>query len=95
MDDFTLQCYISLCYHMNFTSAAQAMYVSQPTMTRLIAGLESEVGYKLIKRGTTGLTITPAGQEFLKGAKTILNTKKEEYLNERKEEIENESCNRV
>lgn len=77
MDDFTLQCYISLCYHMNFTSAAQATYVSQPTMTRLIASLESEVGCKLVKRGSNGLTITPAGQEFLKGAKEILRTKRD------------------
>lgn len=75
MDDFSLQCYITLCSQLNFTTAAQTMYVSQPTMTRLIAGLETEMGCKLINRGNNGLTLTLAGQEFLKGAKNIIKTK--------------------
>lgn len=75
MDDYTLQCYLALCAQLNFTNAAQTMYISQSTMTRMIANLEAEVGCRLINHGSSGITLTPAGEEFLKGAKGILRAK--------------------
>lgn len=75
MDDYTLQCYLALCAQLNFTNAAQTMYISQSTMTRVIANLETEVGCRLINRGSSGITLTLAGKEFLKGAKGILRAK--------------------
>lgn len=51
---------------LNFTKAADMLYLSQPTLTYQIQALESEVGFKIFDRSQKSVAITPAGKTFLK-----------------------------
>jgi DNA-binding transcriptional LysR family regulator len=51
--------------------AAQANGVSQPTLSRKIKELESELGYALFKRSTQGLELTLDGSKLLETARKM------------------------
>ncbi|MBR5708958.1 MAG: LysR family transcriptional regulator [Oscillospiraceae bacterium] len=42
--------------------AAKQLYITQPTLSRQIAGMESELGLKLFQRSRHGVQLTPAGE---------------------------------
>ncbi len=58
MDLNQIRCFLALAECLNFTKAAENCGVSQPTMSRAIKSLESELGGELIRRerGATHLT---------------------------------------
>ncbi len=72
MDQFSLKCFLMLAEQLNFTKAASAMNVSQPTLSRIIAALEHEVGTPLFNRSKQAITITAAGREFALYAENIV-----------------------
>ena len=72
MDNFSLQCFLLLKEQLNFTRTAKAMGISQPTLSRIIAGLEQETGVPLFKRSKHGICLTMAGQEFAACAREIV-----------------------
>ena len=49
----------------SFSLAAQALGSSQPTLSRLIAGAEAELGVALFRRGWSGAEPTPEGEVVL------------------------------
>lgn len=49
----------------SLTSAAKALHVSQPTMTRQITALEEELGVTLFERTNRSVTLTKAGLELV------------------------------
>lgn len=56
----------------HFRRAAEAMSVSQPSLSLQIANLESLLGTRLIERGRGPVTLTPAGREVLALGRRIL-----------------------
>lgn len=54
--------FLVLAKQLNFVRAADTLHVSQPTLTRHIARLEQEVGFKLFHRNP--MALTDAGQSF-------------------------------
>ena len=56
----------------NFSKAARAAGISQPTVSKLIAGLEARLGAQLPRRTSRGLSLTDAGQSFYEGALVIV-----------------------
>ena len=54
------------------TLAADRFCVTQPAMSRLIAQLESEVGFLLLRRERGRITLTPEGERFWGEAKRVL-----------------------
>ena len=54
------------------TAAAEALFVTQPSLTAALRELEQELGITLFLRSRKGLTLTPAGEEFLGYARQIL-----------------------
>ena len=56
----------------SLTSAAEALFVTQPSLTAALRELEQELGITLFLRSRKGLTLTPAGEEFLGYARQIL-----------------------
>lgn len=50
--------------HQSFTKAADELHVTQGAVCRQIASLESMLGLKLFRRGSRGVTLTDAGQDY-------------------------------
>jgi DNA-binding transcriptional LysR family regulator len=58
--------------HRSFTSAAEALFTSQPAVSRQIARLEQEVAVQLVIRGPRQVALTPAGEALAAHARTLL-----------------------
>ena len=56
---------IELTHTLNFSRAAENMFVSQPTLTYQIRLLEEEVGFTIFERSGKGAALTPAGTQFV------------------------------
>ena len=68
-----LKYFIAVAEELNFSRAAERIFISQPALSRQIKSLENELGVVLFLRQSDGLILTEAGQTFLKQAKDILN----------------------
>ena len=47
--------------HGGFSRAAAALHLSQPAVSKAVAGLEREVGLPLLERGARGVRLTEGG----------------------------------
>ena len=56
---------IELAHTLNFSRAAENMFVSQPTFSYQIRLLEEEVGFAIFERSGKGAALTPAGSQFV------------------------------
>ena len=56
---------IELAQTLNFSRAADNMFVSQPTFSYQIRLLEEEVGFTIFDRNGKGASLTPAGAQFV------------------------------
>ncbi len=72
MNTEELKTFIFLSKVKNFTLAAEKLFVAQSTVTNRISELEKEVGKKLFSRGSKTVTLTEAGEIFLRYAERIL-----------------------
>jgi LysR family transcriptional regulator, hca operon transcriptional activator len=53
-------------------AALRKLHTSQPSLSRQIRDLESEVGAQLLTRRARGIELTPAGRAFLEHARAVL-----------------------
>ncbi len=60
-----IDCCIELAHTLNFSRAAENMFVSQPTLTYQIKLLEEEIGFAIFERSGKGAALTPAGGQFV------------------------------
>ncbi|WNO11214.1 LysR family transcriptional regulator [Teredinibacter sp. KSP-S5-2] len=65
MDIKTLQYFIDVSHLGSFADAARKHDVDPSTVSRMIAGLESEVGVRLFQRTTRSQSLTEAGERYL------------------------------
>ena len=56
---------IELARTLNFSRAADNLYVSQPTFSYQIRLLEEEIGFTIFERSGRGAALTPAGAQFV------------------------------
>ena len=56
---------IELARTLNFSRAAENLFVSQPTFSYQIRLLEEEVGFQIFERSGRGASLTPAGADFV------------------------------
>ena len=72
MNTEELKTFIFLSKVKNFTLAAEQLFIAQSTVTNRINELEKEVGKRLFSRGSKTVTLTEAGEIFLRYAERIL-----------------------
>jgi DNA-binding transcriptional LysR family regulator len=68
----TLNYFVTVATEGNFTRASEKLYISQPTLSRRIQNLESELGVELFIRHNHGLILSDAGEQFLKEVSDVL-----------------------
>ena len=56
---------IELARTLNFSRAAENLFVSQPTFSYQIKLLEEEIGFTIFERSGKGASLTPAGAQFV------------------------------
>ncbi len=67
-----LQFLVALKAEHSFVAAAQAVGVTQPTLSAGIKDLETSLGATLVERGRSGAVLTPAGEEAAERASRAL-----------------------
>lgn len=72
LDFRSLQAFLTVCEEGNISRAAQALYLSQPALTRRMQELESHYGAALFRRSKKGVTLTEAGYHLQVRAKEML-----------------------
>jgi DNA-binding transcriptional LysR family regulator len=63
---------MTLARHRNFARAAEALHLTQPALSRSIAGLEAALGEKLFDRTRQGVEPTSFGQMLLARAQPLI-----------------------
>ncbi len=56
--------FLTLSKYLNYSTAAESMFITQPALSRHISALEHELDIKLFNRSTQSVTLTPAGEMF-------------------------------
>ena len=64
--------FVVFAAHMNFTSAAKALSISQPTLSRHISELERQYGCALVDRAGQPLRLTHCGKTMLQQAPELI-----------------------
>ncbi|MFZ2174397.1 MAG: LysR family transcriptional regulator [Rhodococcus sp. (in: high G+C Gram-positive bacteria)] len=67
-----LRCFVTVADHGSFTRAAQALVLSQPTLSLSVSKLEAEFGTELFQRTSRGVVLTSAGETLLGPARKVL-----------------------
>ncbi len=60
-----IEAFLEVARRQNLSRAAEALFVSQPTLTARLQGLESTLGERLFVRTRRGMRLTEAGETFL------------------------------
>ncbi|WP_374317031.1 LysR substrate-binding domain-containing protein [Aquabacterium sp.] len=63
---------VAVARERHFGRAAEACFVSQPTLSVAVRKLEDELDVKLFERGSTEVTVTPLGEEIVRQAQSVL-----------------------
>ena len=67
-----IQCFVEICREGSFKRAAEALYLTQPAMSKTLKELEALLGHRLMTRDRGGVALTPEGEIFLRSAKTSM-----------------------
>jgi LysR family hydrogen peroxide-inducible transcriptional activator len=63
---------VAVARERHFGKAAEACFVSQPTLSVAVKKLEEELELKIFERNANEVTVTPLGEEIVRQAQTVL-----------------------
>jgi LysR family hydrogen peroxide-inducible transcriptional activator len=63
---------VAVAREKHFGKAAEACFVSQPTLSVAVKKLEEELDLKLFERSANEVTVTPLGEEIVRQAQAVL-----------------------
>ncbi len=67
-----LEAFLQVAHHKSFSRAAEALFLTQPSVTARIQSLERELGERLFERTGRSVTLTDAGTAFIPHAQRAL-----------------------
>lgn len=74
MDTEFARTFLAVVAAGNFVGAAERLHITQSTVSARIQALERQLGAVLLRRGRGGAELTPAGQRFMRHAKSLVRT---------------------
>ena len=77
MDFGQVEAFVQVATHHSFSRAAEALSLTQPSITARIQSLERQLGEELFERGGRGVKLTDAGNAFLPYIERLLQTLQE------------------
>lgn len=77
MDFGQIEAFVQVAKHHSFSRAAEALQLTQPSITARIQALERELGEELFERSGRGVKLTDGGHVFLPYSDKILQTLQE------------------
>ena len=80
---YQLECFMILAQRLNFTQAAEELFMAQPALSRQISALEQELDIQLFYRNSRSVALTPAGTAFLQHCPKILEEYRESVVTAR------------
>lgn len=66
-----VECVLAVVEASSFSAAAEELYISQSSLSKLIIALEKELGVRLFDRTHRQIALTAAGQAFLPHARSL------------------------
>lgn len=90
MDIRILRYFLTVAREESITRAAEALYITQPTLSRQLTQLEEETGVKLLQRGPKKISLTQEGILLRRRAEEIVSLldKTQQELLQQEEKIE-------
>lgn len=71
MFDFRLKVFNTVAHRLNFTKAAEELFITQPAVSKHIHEIESYYETKLFERNGTRIKLTPAGMVLLRHTEVL------------------------
>lgn len=81
MDVKYLTYIVEMANQRSITKAANALFVSQPSLSQYLSKLETELGTPLFIRTKNELLPTPAGELYIEAARNVISIQKQLYRN--------------
>ncbi|WP_205696751.1 LysR family transcriptional regulator [Conexibacter sp. SYSU D00693] len=72
LDLHKLRSFVAVAEELHFRRAAERLHLAQPAVSRQVAALERELGVALLERDKRSVTLTPAGEQLLGDARSLL-----------------------
>src|SRR5918998_4600003 len=67
-----LRYFVAVAEHLHFTRAAEALYVSQPALSKQLRALEGQLRVQLFERDHRTVRLTPSGAALLPHARALV-----------------------
>lgn len=85
-----LEAFVNAVKYKSFSKAADASFLTQPTISTHVSNLENELGIKLLNRKGRDISLTTQGQQFYSYAIDLLNTRDKAFsaIQDQKLELE-------
>ena len=84
---------IEIAHQGSISKAAEALHVSQPTLSKLLQKLENELQTELFDRSCLPMKLTPAGKSYMEAGQKILNV--QHQLEKRLDRLKDNSANDI
>ena len=65
IENFRVRVFRTVAHHLNFSRAAEELFLTQPAVTQQVKALEDEIGFPLFDRSGGRITLTAGGKVLL------------------------------